>query len=451
MSRSAPNHMTAEGGRAARRVRPRSALAELTMVAGRDPIAITTADDSDRLQHLLPERYLRMSESPFTFFRGAAALMAHDLGTMANSGIVTQLCGDAHIANFGAFASPERELVFDVNDFDETAPGPFEWDVLRLASSAFLAARSLGLDAATQRRIARRASEAYQRAMRRLAGLGELDVWYEQVPVREFLELITSHRMRANVEAGVRKARARDAQSAARKFTELVDGTLRFREEPPLLVRRPDLDRELTDEALASYATTLSPDRRDLLGRFQLIDVAFKAVGVGSVGTRCLIGLLVGHEHGEPLILQLKEAGRSVLEPFTGLSSPAHGGERVVTGQRLMQATSDIFLGSTTARDGHDFYWRQLRDMKFSPDLASMRPKGLELLADVCGRTLARAHARGGNRVAIAAYLGSGGKFADAVTTFGEAYADRADDDHRLILAALATGQLPKKPEPAHE
>ena len=435
--------MTPEEGRERRRRRPRSSLAELADDPNRDPIAITSADDADRLADLLPERYLRMSASPFTWYRGSAAVMAHDLGALPDSGIITQLCGDAHISNFGVFASPERELLFDVNDFDETSPGPFEWDVQRLAASVVLAARDLGVDAATQRGIAKGATEGYRRSITALAAQGELDVWYRHVPVDELIVAIKSRSMRKTTEATLAKARSRDAASAARKLTESVDGKLRFKEDPPLLVRLPGIDHELMEQSLRSYLETLQPSRRRLLERFRVIDVARKAVGVGSVGTRCGIALLEGRLHGEPLILQLKEAGPSVLEQYTAPDPTGHHGMRVVLGQRLMQAASDIFLGWTTAPDGHHYYWRQLRDMKFSPDLSTMRPAGLALYAQMCGQVLARAHARSGNRAAIAAYIGGGEQFPTAVTAFAEAYADRAESDFALMVEARADGRLP--------
>ena len=410
-----------------------------------DPVAITAADDADRIQELLPERYLRMSASTFTFYRGSAAVMAHDLGALPSTGIITQLCGDAHIANFGVFASPEREMLFDLNDFDETSPGPFEWDVLRLAASVVLAVRDLGAVAtvATQRRVAQAAAGGYQEKMTTLAQEGELDVWYEHVAVQELVESTTSRSMRKKAEGGVAKAQTRDSASAVKKLTEVVDGQLRFREDPPLLVRLASLDHDLLAHALATYGDTLQPDRRLLLERFELVDVARKIVGVGSVGTRCVIGLLMGRDHGEPLILQLKEAGSSVLEPFTPPLNVEHHGARVVHGQQLMQAASDIFLGWSTGEEGHHFYWRQLRDMKYSPDLTTMKLDALELYSRACGRVLARAHARGGNRAAIAGYVGSGRQFCDGVTAFALAYADRAEADFALMEAARAEGRIP--------
>jgi len=444
-SSAAKGTMTAEAGRAARKRRPRSDLADLGEDPGRDPVAITAADDADRIQELLPERYLRMSASAFTFYRGSAAVMAHDLGALPSTGIITQLCGDAHVANFGLFASPERELMFDLNDFDETSPGPFEWDVLRLTASVVLAVRELGAAAtvAAQRRVAQAAAGGYQEAMKTLALEGELQAWYEHVSVQELMESTTSRSMRKRAEAMGEKAQTRDSASAVKKLTEVVDGQLRFREDPPLLIRLTSLDHDLLAHALATYGDTLQPDRRLLLERFELIDVARKVVGVGSVGTRCAIGLLVGRDNGEPLILQLKEAGASVLEPFTPPVTIEHHGARVVNGQQLMQAASDIFLGWSTGEDGHHFYWRQLRDMKYSPDLANAKLDALEVYSRACGRVLARAHARGGNRAAIAGYIGSGRQFCDGVTAFGVAYADRAEADFSLMEAARAEGRLP--------
>lgn len=442
---------SADMGRAARREKPRRSLAELVLAPGRDPVALVSADDADRLAWLLPERYRRMSVSAFTFYRGSAAVMAHDLAQVPHSGIVTQLCGDAHLGNFGVFASPERELLFDVNDFDETAVGPFEWDVLRLAASGVLAARESGFGPEVEALVARAAAMHYQSAMARYAAMGELELWYERVRVEELLALTTTSGMRKRVESSMAKARRRDAASAVAKLTETVDGQLRFREDPPLLLPLRGVTEDRIAEGMAAYTATLSADRRQLLRRFEVVDVAHKVVGVGSVGTRCLVVLLVGAQHGEPLILQFKEAGTSVLEPYVGADPSSHHGERVVNGQRVMQAASDIFLGWTSSLDGKHFYWRQLRDMKFSPDLATMRPEGLERYAAVAAQALARAHARGGNRAAIAAYVGTGTVFADAVSTFASSYAAVAEQDHEQMLAALADGRLPTDDGPVPE
>jgi uncharacterized protein (DUF2252 family) len=436
--RSEPTPVGAELGRAARARRPRSSLADFPPATGRDPVAIVSAGDGLRLEWLLGERYRRMSASAFACYRGSAALMAHDLGGMPDSGIRTQLCGDAHIANFGVFAAPDRELLFDVNDFDETAVGPFEWDLQRLAASGVLAARDAGLDEAFARRVARASTEAYRRNIRRHATMGELDVWYDRIGVAQLLAMSTSKRMQRRIERSADKARTRDSASAAAKLTEEVDGRLRFRDDPPLLLRLPDLEEGRLAEGMAGYRSTLTPERRHLLDRFEVVDIAHKVVGVGSVGTRCLVVLLVGTHQGEPLVLQFKEAGASVLEAVAGPSTYRHGGERVVQGQRVMQAAGDIFLGWTTDLGRHQYYWRQLRDMKWSPELSTLRPEGLEHYA-----ALARAHARAGNRVAIAAYLGSGPVAVEAIADFAVAYAERAEADHRALLAAIDDGRLP--------
>ncbi|MFJ8621358.1 DUF2252 domain-containing protein [Kitasatospora sp. NPDC093550] len=436
-------------GRAARDRVSRSEHGRWIPAADRpDPLTVLERQARDRVAALLPIRYGRMADSPFTYLRGAAAVMAADLGAVPDTGLTVQLCGDAHLLNFGVYASPERALLFDVNDFDETHPGPFEWDVKRLAASVAVAARDNGQDEERVRRAARTAVEGYAAAMRRLAGLGELDVWYARVDTEQVLPLLRKRRQRERAAAEFAHARRRTNLQAFGKLTEERDGQRRIISAPPLI--EPLKRSELRDvgKVFSDYRATLAEDRRVLLDRFRFVDAASKVVGVGSVGTRCFIVLLEGRDAGDPLFLQLKEAGRSVLEdhlPPTRVGAEVaahHGGRRVVTGQHLMQAASDIFLGWTTGPAGRHFYGRQLRDMKGSFEVGEMRPSGLRAYADLCGRTLARAHARTGDRLAIAGYLGGSDTFAEALAEFAVRYADRTEEDHRELTAAIADGRI---------
>ncbi|MBO1416609.1 DUF2252 domain-containing protein [Streptomyces sp. FH025] len=436
-------------GRAARERVTRSDHGRWIPAADRpDPLDVLEAQGTDRVARLLPIRYGRMADSPFAYLRGAAAVMAADLAAVPDTGLTVQLCGDAHLLNFGVFASPERALLFDVNDFDETYPGPFEWDVKRLAASIVVAARGRGEDDAVARRAARTAVRGYAEAMRRLAGLGELDVWYSRVDTADLLRLIRKPRQREQVAAELAQARRRTSLQAFGKLTEEWDGRRRMVSEPPLIEPLKKSELRDTGQVFSDYRATLAEDRRVLLDRYRFVDAAMKVVGVGSVGTRCYIVLLEGRDTRDPLFLQLKEAGRSVLEdhlPPTRVDAEvaAHrGGRRVVTGQHLMQAYSDIFLGWTVGPGGRHYYARQLRDMKGSLEIDTMPPALLRSYADLCGRTLARAHARTGDRLAIAAYLGTADTFAEAVADFALRYADRTVADHAELVEAIDTGRI---------
>ncbi|MFD7448486.1 DUF2252 domain-containing protein [Kitasatospora sp. NPDC059827] len=436
-------------GRAARERVSRSEHGRWIPAADRpDPLGLLEAQGADRVARLLPIRYGRMADSPFGYLRGAAAVMAADLGAVPDTELTVQLCGDAHLLNFGVYASPERALLFDVNDFDETHPGPFEWDVKRLAASIAVAARDRGQDDDRARRAARTAVLGYAAAMRRLAGLGELDVWYSRIDTADLLALVRRTKRRKAVEAGLDRARRRTSLQAFGKLTEERDGRRRIISAPPLVEELERSELRGVGKVFSDYRATLAEDRRVLLDRYRFVDAAMKVVGVGSVGTRCYIVLLEGRDTRDPLFLQLKEAGRSVLEdhlPPTRLEAEVaahHGGRRVVTGQHLMQAASDIFLGWTTGPAGRHFYGRQLRDMKGSVEVDTMTASGLRAYADLCGRALARAHARTGDRLAVAGYLGGADTFADAVADFALLYADRTAADHRELVEAIASGRI---------
>jgi uncharacterized protein (DUF2252 family) len=429
-----------ETGKQARKVRPRSSLAEVPEL-DRDPVALIEAQETTRLPELLPERHGRMATSAFAFYRGTAAIMAHDLRRLPTSGLEVQLCGDAHVSNFGIFATPERHQIFDLNDFDETAPGPFEWDVQRLAASCVLAVRDRGWGEDFERLVTQAGLRSYRESMHELAGLGELGSWYSKIEPSEIGPMLPPDR-RQLFDERVAKAFDRNSKQAADKLTEVVDGARRFRDDPPLLMHRSEIESVDVHEILASYRDTLPKERRALVERFRVVDVALKVVGVGSVGTRCFVVLMEGRDDDDLLMLQVKEATRSVLEPVDGPSAYEHQGERVVLGQRIMQAASDIFLGWVTGPVGNQFYWRQLRDSKMSVDLNAVRRPGMKVMAEVCGRALARAHARGGDRVAIASYLGTGTTFDDAMTEFALGYAAVAEQDYAQMLDAIGSGRL---------
>ncbi|MEU3465920.1 DUF2252 domain-containing protein [Streptomyces sp. NPDC006733] len=448
----------AERGRAARAHTPRSSHAEFDPGAHRaDPVEVIEQQSLVRLPELVPIRYGRMIESPFRFYRGAAAVMAGDLAATPSTGLRVQLCGDAHLMNFRLLASPERNLLFDINDFDETLPGPWEWDVKRLAASMVIAARENGFSSAESAAIVAATVRSYRERMREFAGMRTLDVWYARADA-EMLQVLASGRLakrgRSQVSKALAKARTRDSLQAFGKLTELVDGERRIASQPPMITRAaellPDLERhELEDmirELISRYGKSLQSDRRHLLGTYTLVDMARKVVGVGSVGTRCWIMLLLGRDGQDPLFLQAKEAGASVLAPYAGASQLATQGERVVAGQRLMQAASDIFLGWERVRapDGveRDFYVRQLRDWKGVVDPSLMVPRGMTLFGELCGATLARAHARSGDRIAIAAYLGRGDAFDRALVGFAERYADQNERDHQTLVEAVSSGRV---------
>ncbi|GAA2706434.1 DUF2252 domain-containing protein [Actinoplanes palleronii] len=412
-----------------------------------DPVQIVFDQEADRLPDLLALRHRRMRASPLAFYRGAAAVMAADLAGQPDSGLRTQLCGDAHLFNFGLFASPERRLVFDLNDFDETCPGPFEWDLKRLLASVALAGRANGFGRRVRAGILSGAAQRYRTAMIRFAGEGELDVWYARADVDDLVTRLAKSRRRRVTRVGD-KARARTTLQAYRKLTTVVDGRRRIVADPPLVVPVADLlpavDRIALEDRirtmLTGYRSTLAEDRRHLFDAFRFVDMARKVVGVGSVGTRCWIILLTARDDTDPLLLQVKEAGVSVLAGPDPVPDPDGEGHRVVAGQRLMQATGDIFLGwqRVPQLDGRtrDFYVRQLRDWKGSVAIDELTPRGLRTYAELCAWTLARAHARAGDRIAIAGYLGRRGRFDSALTEFAESYADQSERDHAAFRAA---------------
>ena len=451
----------AAAGRAARREVPISSHMDMPKDDERpDPVEVLEAQGTTRLPELVPIRYGRMLVSPFTFYRGAAAIMAADLAATPSSGLMCQICGDAHLSNFGGFASPERRLVFDINDFDETHPGPWEWDLKRLVTSLVVAGRDNGFGRKVRASIVLAASERYRQAMNQFAGMRELEVWYARADLDEVSGLLknqlskTRRKRFADAQA---KARTRDTMQAFRKMTAAVDGQRRIVADPPLIVPVSDLlpDRDRADleayikDLLAGYAETLAPDRRRLFAAFQFVDMARKVVGVGSVGTRCWVVLLSGRDQDDPLLLQVKEAPASVLAAHVGDKTAPQWhteGERVVTGQRLMQAVGDIFLGwhRVIGIDGktRDFYVRQLRDWKGSAVVETMEPQGMRAYGALCGWTLARAHARTGDRIAIAEYLDGGVEFDRAMVEFAEAYADRNERDYELLKKAAASGRI---------
>ncbi|MBL7497973.1 DUF2252 domain-containing protein [Frankia sp. CNm7] len=445
-------------GKAARARAPRRTHAEYEPAPNRaDPIDVIDRQSRSRLPELVPLRYQRMTESPFRFYRGAAAIMAADLAGTPTSGIDVQLCGDAHLLNFRLLGSPERRLVFDINDFDETLPGPWEWDVKRFATSLAIAARANGFGPSQRREIVATAVSAYRTWMHRFATMTNLDVWYAHVDVDEVasrLADVLGGRGSRRLSRATSRARSRDRLRAFTKLTEVVGGERRFASDPPLLIPIDELhtgrERELLMGWLGSivgrYSDTLSTDRRWLLAQYRLVDFARKVVGVGSVGTRCWVALLLGRDDGDPLLLQIKEAGTSVLADHLPGSEYGNQGERVVAGQRLIQASSDIFLGwqRVEGLDGQrrDFYVRQLQDWKGIADTERMNADDLTLFGRLCAATLARAHARSGDRIAIAAYLGASATFDQAVARFAEAYADQNEADHAALVEAVRTGRV---------
>ncbi|RDI68884.1 DUF2252 domain-containing protein [Nocardia pseudobrasiliensis] len=442
---------SAEVGKATRKRVPRSSLGRWEPGADRpDPIAILERQAATRVPMLVPIRYGRMAAGLFPFYRGAPAIMAADLAASPNTGLTVQLCGDAHLSNFGLFASPERSLVFDVNDFDETLPGPFEWDVKRLVASVAVAARANGDNDSDAEAAATAAATGYRETMNRLAGLGETDVWYEMIDAERAAELLRP-RVRKRTEKIITKARTRTSLQALDKLTAPgPDGEPRIREDPPLVLTLPDIERAPLEAILADYRNSLPDERQVLLDRYQLRDYAMKVVGVGSVGTRCFIALLTGRAIGDPLFLQVKQAEESVLAPYVHAhhSQPAHRthlphqGHRVVHGQRLTQSASDIFLGWATGPDGLFYYWRQLRDMKGALSIDDMGPAELRQYAALCGYTLARGHARSGDRLAIAAYLGTGDVFDRAMGEFAMAYTEQTATDYEALTTAIESGRI---------
>ena len=439
-------------GKDARAVTPLEAHAEPGTAWSRDPVGLLLDQAASRVPELVPIRHGRMLVSPFTYYRGAALPMAADLATTPVSGLRVQLCGDAHLSNFGGFASPARRLVFDVNDFDETLPGPFEWDVKRLAASFAVAGRDNGFSARARRRMTVAVGESYRMAMREFAGRPLMEVWYARLDadraIGQFQSQIKAKRLKMT-RAMVAKAHTHDSMQAMGKLTTMVDGQRVIVSEPPTIVPVEEVFADMPADAvyalvravLARYRRTLQTDRRHLLDQFSVERVARKVVGVGSVGTRAWIVLMAAGDGEEPLFLQAKEAQPSVLAEYCGRSQYANEGERVVAGQHLMQAQGDIFLGWTRVPgpDGvdRDFYVRQLRDWKFSVPIEQMRPKGMAVYARLCGWTLARAHARSGDRIALAAYLGGSDTFDKAVADFAEAYADQNERDYAALQDAV--------------
>ncbi|HET7821069.1 MAG TPA: DUF2252 domain-containing protein [Ornithinibacter sp.] len=445
-------------GKAARAQAPLESNADIGPDTGRDPVGLIVGQAATRVPELVPIRHGRMLASPFTFYRGAALPMAADLARVPSSGLRVQLCGDAHLSNFGVFGAPDRRLVFDLNDFDETLPGPFEWDVKRFAASLAVAGRDVGLSAKDRKTLVTAGVGAYRTGMAGFTEKKLLEVWYARLDIESVLDQLGS---KVSVEQVTRtrkamaKARTRDSMQVLKKLTTVVDGHRRFVSTPPLVVPIEELnDRVSADEIMARMATilrqyrrTLSADRQHLVEQFQLVGVARKVVGVGSVGTRAWVLLLEADGGREPLFLQAKEAQRSVLADYCGASRYRNEGQRVVAGQHLMQAASDIFLGwqhIDSGLDGQsrDFYVRQLRDWKYSAEIETMVLSGLVQYAQLCGWTLARAHARSGDRFAIAGYLGKSDKFDRALAAYAEAYADRNEADHAALSAAVTDGRI---------
>jgi uncharacterized protein (DUF2252 family) len=446
-----------EVGKAARANLPRSRHGEWAPPAGRtDPLTILEEQERARVQELIPIRHGRMAASPFAFYRGAAAVMASDLALETRTGLTVQLCGDAHLVNFGGFAAPDRDLLFDVNDFDETNPGPFEWDVKRLTASLDIAGRDRGFKRVECQEVVSSGAQAYRETIREFAGMPMLQIWYSRLDLagieRRWGAEAGGKAVR-NVQRMATKAESKDNLKAFKKLTRIEDGDIRFVSDPPLLVPVSELFSGIEAQrvedtitgSLRRYRHTLAEDRRQLFDRYRFVDLARKVVGVGSVGTRCWVALLLGQDENDPLFLQVKEADPSVLEKYSGKSRFANHGQRVVEGQRVMQAASDIMLGwdRIEGPDGiaRDFYMRQLWDWKVSAPVETMTPDSLRIYAQVCGWTLARAHARSGDATAIGAYLGSGDVFDKAMVTFADAYAEQNDLDHRSLTDAIKSGR----------
>jgi uncharacterized protein (DUF2252 family) len=418
----------------------------------RDPLALIEESDKGRVEQLLPVRFTRMAESAFAFFRGSAALQAYDLKGTPTAGLTVQCCGDCHLMNFGGFATPERALVFDINDFDETMSGPFEWDVKRLATSFVLAGRWLGFDAADARASAVSAVAAYRRALARFAAMTVLEIWYARVTMDEvFAEYAREPNALKAFKKGICQAEHNTTEHVFHKITSDDHGKPRITDHPPLLFHPDPSELDMARDVrpfFANYRATLSPDREALFDRFHLVDVAYKVVGVGSVGTRCYIALFSG-DQDDHLFLQVKEARPSVLEGRAGPCRFTNNGERVVAGQRLMQSASDIFLGWTRGVHGRDFYVRQLRDMKIAPNLAGSTPRGLAAYGHLCGRALARAHAKAGDAAALAGYLGAKDVFDQGVADYALAYADQVERDYAAFRAAAGAGRFPVETQPS--
>lgn len=447
-------------GRQARKQASRDSQGEWAPASDRpDPLSLLEEQAQTRVPDLVPVRYGRMMASPFAFFRGGALIMAWDLAHAPTSGLTVQACGDAHISNFGVYASPERQLVFDVNDFDETNPAPWDWDVRRMVASIEIAGRDNGFSAKQRSRMVQKATAAYRTAMARFAGETNLDIWYSHIVVRPDLAVVRTQLDKRSIQQLQRiidKALTRDSQQALTRLTETVDGQRRFINDPPLIVpvaelldpaRKDAFDHDM-HELVLSARENLPDERRMLLDRYRGVDIARKVVGVGSVGTRTSVILMTGRDESDVLLLQIKEAEASVLERFVGPSSYTQHGERVVKGQRRMQAVSDVFLTWGRLAQGlddnrsHDFYFRQLRDWKGSWDPSEMNPNGMSFYSQVCGEVLARAHARTGDPIAISAYLGKSDRYDRAMAGFANAYADQNEKDHAELVAAVKAGRI---------
>ncbi|MHB1138658.1 MAG: DUF2252 domain-containing protein [Microthrixaceae bacterium] len=432
-------------GEKVRKAVPREVLGQWQAPADRpDPVEQLVEQSRTRVPELVPVRYGRMAVSAFTYLRGSPVVMARDLGTAPSTPLRTQLCGDAHLSNFGSYGTPERNLVFDLNDFDETLPGPFEWDVKRLVTSFVIAGRTSGQGDAAGRAAARAAATAYRRTIRRLADADVMDIWYEHIVLDDamgaFAGIVSPKRLAKSLE----KTRHRTSAQVLTKLTEIIDGERRIRHQPPLLIPLDAPEwHDIAKEVLARYVTSMGPEHRQLLRRFREVDLAIKVVGVGSVGTRCLISLLHGRDEDDVLFLQVKEAERSVLAPYAGESEFEQQGERVVVGQRLMQAASDVFLGWTVGPAGRHYYIRQLRDMKGSVDVDRLPADGLVVYGELCGRTLARAHARAADAIAISGYLGKAERFDDAMEDFAVAYGAQVEADFERFSEAVRSGEIP--------
>jgi uncharacterized protein (DUF2252 family) len=437
-----------EIGRAARKVRPRIDIGKYVPAVDRqDPVATLLLQEEQRVVELLPLRHSRMAASPFSYLRGAAAVMAADLGAAPNSGLTVQLSGDAHLSNLGLFAAPDRRLVFDLNDFDETNPGPFEWDVIRLATSFEVAARTAGHSATYSGQLPKIVAEAYRLDMAKFAAMSDLDLWYYRIDT----EMLTEWAKQADSKAAVNAVRsteqnamARNRWSAVKSLTTAHDGERRFKDKPPLLVSL-DADsgsRDVVNQMYETYKESLLIDREALLSRYHWVDAGHKVVGVGSVGLLAFVLLLQGRDSEDLLVLQIKQAVDSVLEPYSGSSAYSSHGERVIAGQRLMQASTDSFLGWVEGPQGRSYYVRQLRDMKWAPDPLGMTQDQYDRFANICGRALARAHARSGDPIALSAYLGSSDRFDKSIAQFSHDYAVQNDEDYQKFVAAIDRGEV---------
>src|SRR6204780_1762686 len=436
-------------GKALRESVPRNSHAKWSAPPNRPhPIEILRQSDRGRLPDLLPIRYGRMRQSPFAFFRGSAAVMAWDLSKTPATGIRVQACGDCHAANFGGFASPERQLLFDINDFDETLQAPWEWDVKRLATSVVLASRELGMGRGRCEDAVLTLAQSYRKHMRRYAHMRALEVWYSHMDAEVFIEESKSAAAKKRWEEVEHEARLQTAEHIFPKIADVINGRTRIVDHPPLVyhTRESDLMQKQVTKMFHDYRETLPAERRVVLDRYHIVDVARKVAGVGSVGTRCAVALLMAGPH-DPLFLQFKEARTSVLAPYAGKSRYGNQGERVVTGQRMLQSASDIFLGWARDDEGRDFYFRQLRDMRMKIDVDAMSRQDWIEYVEICGWTLARAHARTGDPARIAGYLGKSAAFDRAIEEFSLAYADQTERDHAALVKAIRAGKMQARPD----